>query len=93
MFKLLLRQDKPLFRNRWVPSSVQFEDKQVLANHILVAGHLEGRFDETSDTGDGAVTSAVLMQLHKPLLGIRDLDRADLAITKVLLLDQIQNKN
>lgn len=44
--KLLLRQGKPLFRI--IGHHIgQLEDERVLANRILVAGHLEGRFNNT----------------------------------------------
>ena len=65
----------------------QLEYKRILSDGILITGHLERRFDNAPHTGDGAVTSAVLLQLHKPQLGIGYLDGVDLSVAKVLFLD------
>ena len=80
-------------RHRIVHHNIcQLEDEWILPDSILIASHLEGRLHHTSYTGNGTVTSAVLLQLCKPLFGIGYLDGADFAITEILFLDQIQNK-
>ena len=51
---------------------------------------MKGRFDNTSDTGNSAVSSTILLQFHKPQLGIGCLDGVDPAVAEIFLVDQIQ---
>ena len=94
-----IHPDRQLFfgkcnsRHRIVHHNIcQLEDEWILPDRILIASHLECGLHHTSYTGNGTVTSAVLLQLCKPLFCIGYLDGADFAIAKILFLDQIQNK-
>ena len=62
----------------------------ILSDDILVAGHLESGLDNAPDTGDGAVSSAITLELHEPQLGIRGADGVDGAIAEVLFLCDLQ---
>ena len=70
----------------------QLENERILSDSILIVGHLKRWFDNTSYTADGTETSAILLQLRKPLLRIRYFDGADFAAAEIFFLDQIQNK-
>lgn len=48
----------------------QREVEGVLADNILITGHLKGWFDNAPDTGDSAVSPSVLPKLHQPQLSV-----------------------
>lgn len=70
----------------------QLEVKEIPADNILVAGHLEGRLYNTANAGDRAVPFPILVELYDPLLGIRNFDVPDLMVAEVLFFDQIEYK-
>lgn len=70
----------------------QLKDERILSDCILITRHLKCGFDNTSHTADGAKTSAIFLQLCKPLFRIRYFDGADFATAEIFFLDQIQNK-
>ena len=45
----------------------QFEIKGGSADNIFVTSHLKGGFDDTANTGDDAVTSAIFVEFDNPL--------------------------
>ena len=57
--QLLFRQGDPLLGSLGTTSG-QLEDERILANGVLVAGHLERGLHHTPNSGDGAVASTIL---------------------------------
>lgn len=55
----------------------QFEVKGIPTDHIFIVRHLESRFDNAPNAGEGAVSLSVLVQLHDPFLRVRNLDVPD----------------
>lgn len=70
----------------------QLKYEWIFPDRILIASHLKCGLNDTSHTGDGTVTSAILLQFGEPLFGIGYLNGADFAMAEILFLDQIQNK-
>ena len=70
----------------------QFEVKGIPTDHIFIVRHLESRFDNAPNAGEGAVSLSVLVQLHDPFLRVRNLDVPDGTITEIFLLHQIQHE-
>ena len=70
----------------------QLEIERIPADHILVICHLESRFDNAPDAGEGGVSLAVLMQPHDPFLCIRNLDVPDGTKVEIFFLHQVQRK-
>ena len=67
----------------------QLENKRILSDSILIARHLKCGFDNTSYTADGTKTSAILLQLRKPLFRIRYFDGADFAAAEKIWILKI----